>query len=663
MNERNLNKTALEIAEPTSLQQFPDETFAENPAPQTRIDTLLTRADVAAELPPEAAKTPVPVGDPPTVVAAAGDTAPSMLLASAGEVSAGIHEPNDSTSQAEVDETPLATGTLFARYRIERVLGTGGMGIVYLALDTQLGRHVALKIPRFDADGKLNLIERFRREARVMAVVQHRNLCPIMDVDEYDGRHYLTMAYIDGVPLSQVLDRRNPETLSEKGSDHLEGQTPFRVAVAPSCTASQAAEWIRKLALALDAAHVAGVVHRDLKPANVIIDHSGEPILMDFGLAWMVHETDARVTLSGAIIGTPAYMSPEQAACEPDTVGAASDIYSLGVILYELLAGCPIRSGSVTRVLYMLTHEAPRRPSEIRSGVDLQLEEICWKAIARRPEDRFATAAEFAEALSRYQGAVSDGVSVLPAETGQHAIDVPQPQVTRRSRNRIVLACALLLGIFGVAAAVVTNRTKPLTDEIGQSPLTGTGEHLPLAPTGSSITPVQPSYVHSAISFTGTWSADVPPAWQGTFTGLGRIPAGNTGDHTAEYNFSGLASGVLPVDTYFVIGDLDHKIEHLTLKAYDSQHNAISQPWINRNPLEQHGSGTGAGFPGLLLPADMPGWDWNESTQTYAFDGATIVGNPNLEFTLSTREAIVFLEVTREVTGFHLQLAAPAAVP
>ncbi len=663
MNERNLNKTALEIADTTSRQQFPDEAFAENPAPQTRVDTLLTRADVAAELPREAAKTPVPVGDPPTVVAAAGDTAPSMLLASAGEVSAGIHESNDSTSQAEVDETPLATGTLFARYRIKRVLGTGGMGIVYLAQDTQLGRHVALKIPRFDLDGKLKLIERFRREARVMAVVQHRNLCPIMDVDEHDGRHYLTMAYIDGVPLSQVLDRRNSERLSEKRSDPLEGQTPFRVAVASSFTASQIAEWIRKLALALDAAHCAGVVHRDLKPANVIIDQCGEPILMDFGLAWMAHETDSRVTLSGAIIGTPAYMSPEQAECEPDTVGVASDIYSLGVILYELLAGCPIRSGSVTRVLYMLTHEAPRRPSEIRSGVDLQLEGICWKAIARRPEDRFATAAEFAGALSQYQVAVSDRVSVLPSEINKHAIDVPQPQVTRRSRNRIVLVCALLLGVFGVAAAVVTIRTKPLTDEIVQSPLTGTGKHLPFAPEGSSITPVQPSYVHSAISFTGTWSADVPAEWQGTFTGLGRISAGNTGDHTAEYDFSGLASGVLPAGTYFHIADLDHPIEHLTLKAYDSQHNAISQPWINRIPLEQHGSGTGVGFPGLLLPTDLPGWDWNESTKTYAFDGTTIVGNPNVNFTLSTREAIVFLEVTREVTGFHLQLAAPAAVP
>jgi hypothetical protein len=138
------------------------------------------------------------------------------------------------------------------------------------------------------------------------------------------------------------------------------------------------------------------------------------------------------------------------------------------------------------------------------------------------------------------------------------------------------------------AVATVGNRTTPLTDEIVQSPLTGTGEHLPLALTGSSITPVQPSYVHSANSFTGTWSADVPAAWQGTFTGLGRIPTGNTGDHKVEYDFSGLAGGVLPVGTHLNLTDLD-TIEHLTLKAYDAKHHAILRPWLNRTPLEQHG--------------------------------------------------------------------------
>ena len=636
----------LVFADPASRQQYMDETCTENPILGTRFETLPSRPDVSAEVHTESAKTPPQSADLQTIVDTSGDTAISILLAAARKTS----KPTDLSSLAEIDEKPLALGTLFGRYRIQSILGTGGMGIVYLAQDTRLGRQVALKIPRFDSTGKLHLIERFRREVRVMTLVQHRNLCPIIDVDDHEGRHYLTMEYIDGMPLSEVLSNRSPEATDP---------VPASACVSSS-TASQVAQWIRKLALALDAAHRVGVVHRDLKPANVIIDRSGEPILMDFGLAWMAHETDSRLTLAGAFIGTPAYMSPEQAACEPDRVGAASDIYSLGVIMYELLAGCPIRSGGVTRVLFLLTHEMPIRPSKIRRGVDLRLEEICWKAISLCPEDRFATAAEFAEAISRYQTAVNDGVSVLHPETSESAIDVAIPLVTQPSRMRIALACALLIGAFGVAAAMMVNRTKPLIHEIVQSPLTGTGKHLPFALTDSKISPMAPSYVHGPNRFTGTWKADVPAAWQGTFSGLGRIPAGNTGDHTAAFDFSGLANGVLPVGSYIHFTDLDNK-EHLTLKAYDMNHNAIALPWLNRIPLEKHGSGTGVGFPGSLLPNDLPGWDWNESTQTYTFEGKTIVGNPTLSFTQSTCEAVVFLEVTREVTGFSVHLMAPAA--
>ena len=540
MDERNLLEAALEIADPTARLQNLDEMCAER------------------------AKTPLQSADSQTIVDATGDTATSMLQAPAREP----YEPEDAASQGEIDETPLAAGMLFGRYRIQRVLGTGGMGIVYLAQDTRLGRQVALKIPRFDLDGKLHLIERFRREARVMGLVQHRNLCPIIDVDEHDGRHYLTMAYIDGVPLSQVLSSRSPEV-----SDAIPAS-----AAASSFTASQIAEWIRKLALALDVAHRAGVVHRDLKPANVIIDQSGEPILMDFGLAWMAHETDSRVTLAGAIIGTPAYMSPEQAACEPDRVGASSDIYSLGVIMYELLAGCPIRTGSVTRVLYKLMNETPLRPSEIRGGVDLKLEEICWKAIARRPEDRFATAAEFAEALRKTHVSSLDTAVVLPSAVGLITVDDSKPQWTQRNRMQIVLACVLLFGILAVWAATVIQHSLP-------SPLTGSGNHLPLAPIGKVLAAVNYKYVENKTGFTGTWSANAVPAWQGTFTATGLRPAGFY--YTTEvcsHDFSGIASGVLPAGTYFTIYHLNQN-DHLTLTAYDSAHTVISSPWLNHNPV------------------------------------------------------------------------------
>ena len=700
MQERDLFIAALEIDDPAARQEYLDKSCADDPALRVRIQRLLNRAtqtadfldhpaadlcrDLADELLPQAHAISQ-IGDSPTVVGEINDTTPSQLELPPQLLATQFDDENGVATRGEIDRTSLAPGTLFGRYRIECVLGSGGMGVVYLALDTRLDRQVALKIPRFDSDGKLRLVERFRREARVMASVEHRNLCPIINVDEHDGRHYLTMAYINGKPLSKILSSRSRET--SDGTPSSEAASRF--------TARQIAEWIHKLALALDAAHRAGVVHRDLKPANVIIDQSGEPILMDFGLAWMAHETDSRVTLAGAIIGTPAYMSPEQAECEPDRVGAASDIYSLGVILYELLAGCPIRTGSVTRVLYKLMHETPLRPSEIRSGVDLKLEEICWKAIARRPADRFATAVEFAEALagilpelssgeaatelrvrelrkapkqspadalpSRNSEAVLDHANVHPPQAGTIAVASDKPHSPRRNRTRIVLASVSLLGILAVAAAFVASRTNLLNQETVQTPLTGTGKHLPLAPIGKTLAAVNPTYVETTTSFTGTWSATASAAWRGTFTAEGSRPVGVVYPAgVANYDFSGLANGVLPAGTYFTVYSIDSG-DHLTLRAYDSKHMVISSPWLDSKPPSQWGEGSGSGFPGLPVLADMPGWAWDESNGTYLLDGSTDAAPSDLTIALSSRQDIGYLEVTRDSAGFSFNLLAPAA--
>src|ERR1700722_10307098 len=186
-------------------------------------------------------------------------------------------------SQATVPPRKLAVAQplpeRFGRYKIVRSLGSGAMGDVYLADDTQLDRPVALKIPRFSDDRDDDLIERFYREARAAATVRHPNLCPVYDAGEIDGIHYLSMAFIEGRPLCDLLSTKKR--------------------FAPR----DAATLILKLAKALNAAHTSGVIHRDLKPANIMIDSHDEPIIMDFGLSRRTNKEDSRLTQSGLVMG------------------------------------------------------------------------------------------------------------------------------------------------------------------------------------------------------------------------------------------------------------------------------------------------------------------------------------------------------------------------
>jgi hypothetical protein len=277
----------------------------------------------------------------------------------------------------------------FGRYRIEKLLGEGGMGAVYLARDTQLDRRVALKVPKLvatDADG----IERFQREARAMAMVEHPNLCPVYDVGEIDGRQYLTMAFVDGPTLTSFL---------RKGY---------------AVPGSQAAAIMKKLALALQVAHDAGIVHRDLKPPNVMINARNEPVIMDFGLARRDQSNDKTLTRQGMIVGSPAYMSPEQVAGE--TVGPQTDVYSLGVMFYEMLCGRRPYEGSVMSVLGKITTVDPDSVDSVHPELHPKLAAICMKALARKLDERYATAAEFANALGEFLRV--EGTAAL-AETGK----------------------------------------------------------------------------------------------------------------------------------------------------------------------------------------------------------------------------------------------------
>ncbi|MBC8868632.1 MAG: serine/threonine protein kinase, partial [Planctomycetes bacterium] len=271
--------------------------------------------------------------------------------------------------------TPKELPETFGRYRVFKKLGQGGMGAVYLVHDTQLDRQVALKVPHFAIQDGPQAVERFYREARAAATIEHPNLCPVYDVGEIDGIHYMTMAYVEGDLLSEVIQPGKPTLV------------PRAVAL------------VRKLALALHEAHERGIIHRDLKPTNIMMNQRGEPVIMDFGLARRAHTDDVRLTQSGAVLGTPAYMSPEQARGRAEEIGPHTDIYSLGVVLYELLTGRRPFRGELIEVLSQILADEPEPPSTHRPGLDPRLEAICLKAMAKRPEDRYESMTELATAL------------------------------------------------------------------------------------------------------------------------------------------------------------------------------------------------------------------------------------------------------------------------
>lgn len=290
-------------------------------------------------------------------------------------------ETSISPGTTERDQgAPWAEGDVFDRFTIRGVLGKGAFGTVYRAHDPQLDRDVAIKIPQVGALISSEEAERFQREAQSAATIRHPNVCPVYEVNELNGQPYIVMAFIDGKPLSALI--RKGKRLTQR----------------------QAAHVVRKLARGLAKAHKRGVIHRDLKPDNIILDRdSREPVITDFGLARREQAEDVQLTQVGQIMGTPAYMSPEQARADTANIKEATDIYSLGVILYELLCGRRPYSGSVAEILAGILSEETPPPSNHKSDIDPQLQEICLRAIAKNPHDRFPSMKEFADALGAWQ--------------------------------------------------------------------------------------------------------------------------------------------------------------------------------------------------------------------------------------------------------------------
>jgi len=365
-----------------------------------------------------------------------------------------------------IDEYPqeAVTGSFpeqIGRYRILEQIGAGGMGAVYKAYDPELDRVVAVKVPRFerladlgDPSMQTGVKQRFLREARTAAQVRQAHVCPIHDVGEHDGIPFVVMAYVEGQSLSRRL----------KGSGRF-------------ADPREAAELVRQVADGLAAVHGHGILHRDVKPGNILIDLAGQALLTDFGLALPVNDPE-HLTSTGVAVGTVAYMAPEQADTEHGAIGPWTDLYSLSVVLYQMVTGRLPFEGPPLAVLSRIAHEVPPLPTKVRPDLDPALEAIINKAMAGRAEERYRSAPEFAEALRGWltgseaepaatsatvptqtstpvvvRSDLSEGstvtVSVQPGSTAARKVSVTiNEQECKRRRRRLTIQVSLAFGVL-----------------------------------------------------------------------------------------------------------------------------------------------------------------------------------------------------------------------
>jgi hypothetical protein len=340
------------------------------------------------------------------------------LSVEGGQLTAG--QVNPQAEPAESGTTKTAARTV-GRYELRRILGRGAFGEVWFAFDTHLRRDVAIKLPLFPSSDQKR-VRRFLSEAKAAAGLRHPNIVAVYDFGNLDGQLYLATEYAEGEPLSTYREGKAlPQDL--------------------------AAEIVLKLAEALAFAHEANVIHRDLKPHNVVIDSQGEPQLLDFGLAKRLDD-NASHTIDGSVLGTPAYMSPEQARGDIKQIGPHSDQYSLGVILYRLLSGRTPFEGPPTVVLQQVIGFVPPALTKFVSDIDPRLVAICNKSRLKTPQDRYANCQELANDLRRFLN--DESVAARPDSRVQAC--VKWVKRNRREATLAAIAATVMILAFIVSA-------------------------------------------------------------------------------------------------------------------------------------------------------------------------------------------------------------------
>jgi len=358
------------------------------------------------------------------------------------------------------------------KYRIDRELGRGAMGIVYQAFDLVVERHVALKTIRFDTPGHLEFLDLLRREARSVGQFEHPNIITLYDAGEFNGAFYMVMQLVQGDTLRQRMNAQRWYKLP------------------------QVIDIFRQILSGLGYAHERGVVHRDIKPSNIMINSEGVVKVADFGIAKVI---SSEASLPGLVLGTPSYMSPEQVLSRP--VDARSDLFSVGCTLYEVLTGEKAFPGdTATVVMYNIVHTAPIRPAALRPGLDPRMEEIVLRALANDPSDRFQSCSEMMSALEECLAPRTGRVVTTPPREKElhtlkpvRASSVPLKDRVSAALPRRLLLRLIVIVLTAILIGVMIAERKPAPVSIAVSPPAAPVVVQPKPSTMTDPEPVVPS--------------------------------------------------------------------------------------------------------------------------------------------------------------------------